>query len=836
MIPARYQIQDLWVLSERLVIYEAFDRERQQPAHIWLEAVQDQTYNHRQRAKQLQTLRHAGLMPVYDHWLSQDERFYGVVVKTPGPEYVNLRQLMAGPMEPEAAVSIVWQLAQALIYAQEQAGLHFQLHPSFIRVNQEGKVKLEPYAAALETQPYQKSGVLSGLSSHTLSLSPYQSPEQALGNDFSHHPQAEVYSLGLIAYELLAGFNPFRGANDTLSRLRHQLALPPLGAANPQVGPALEEVIQIALAKNWQGRWAAVKDFLAAIETAMDGSQFTPAAANVADRLAQHRQIAREAAEFVRSRSQAGSATTPPNNEVEKTPAALALAAPKAEPQNKSAFAQEQVIPAQTKATPAPVQTAVAERPPRWRKIGLLVWFLFLVVGLILGIILSILQNNADAPVLKTTPTVANTLSPTGAPLQTPAISVTAQTSPAEESPTIPPTPADQWQPLMAEANQQIFEQGDFDKAIKTYQAMNARNPDYVPAYRQLGMALYLSGRGTTGAEAMEALKKAVTLRPDDALAWAYLAFAFHDLYQYDKGLDAANTAINLDPKLPEAHAAQALLLLRIEDATDRANESLDRATSLDSGNFWVQWVHSVILKKERNTAEAVKVIDALLNRFPRLAFLHTAKADALRSADPNRLQEAMVWYQQALQLDSTYAYAHSGLAWVYYFNGQYNQAEEAFNKALAARPGHAHSLTGLGYLKLRQRNYAGAINQFTLAIQNDPREAEAYNGLASTYLNKGDMDQVLIWANLAIKYTPRYADPFYNKGRALYEMKDYQGAITALESAVKLAPNSPEYLEALAFAYYADGKKELAKQRAQESLRLKPDNKTLNDLLKLLN
>src|SRR5262249_16870214 len=162
----------------------------------------------------------------------------------------------------------------------------------------------------------------------------------------------------------------------------------------------------------------------------------------------------------------------------------------------------------------------------------------------------------------------------------------------------------------------------------------------------------------------------------------------------------------------------------------------------------------------------------------------------------------------QAIQLDNNYAYAHSGLAWVYYARGEYTLAEAAFNKALASRPGHAHSLTGLGYLKLIQRNYAGAISHFTQAIQMDPREAEAYNGLAATYLNKGDMDQVQIWANLAIKYAPRYADPFYNKGRALYELKDYKGAITALESAVKLASSNPDYLEALAFAYYADGQK----------------------------
>jgi tetratricopeptide (TPR) repeat protein len=365
---------------------------------------------------------------------------------------------------------------------------------------------------------------------------------------------------------------------------------------------------------------------------------------------------------------------------------------------------------------------------------------------------------------------------------------------------------------------------GDFNAAFSRLKNAIAEDRLNYQAWRDFGILIYLHGssyEGTNeGTNAVESLEQAISLKSDSAFAWAFLALAYQADYQPQKAINAAYKALTFHPQLPEVHAALATI------TNDKA--SLEHALSLNPKSFWVKLAQVRILERE----QAQIVLDDLLVSYPRLALLYSIKGDMSRNS--NRTT-ALTWYNRALEYNPQYVAAHTGSGWVYFGDGKYQEAEGKFNKALSYQPNSPNALVGRGYVKLTTREPNLAIESFSKAILKDSTNAEAYNGLAAANLNKGHLDQVLTWADLAIKHNPNYADPYYHKGRALYEKGDYKSAITAYHQAIKLMPIRPHYQEALAFAYYANGQNDLAKQTAQKALTLKPDNAALTRLLALI-
>ncbi|HEX2912484.1 MAG TPA: tetratricopeptide repeat protein [Chloroflexia bacterium] len=833
-LPGNLEVLSSARLNADLYLYKVYNPVLGKTVRLWLEKFSSWPEQHWERAEQLQALSHPNLLPVYDHWLSQNGKSYGVAIELPDEEFVSLRELIAGSMNVILAGKIIRQLALALAYCHSRNILHLQPQPNFVWLGMDGSVRLEPFAARLaagrvleedESSPLDNSYPL-------IRLVPYQSPEQ-FDEEFVPDCRSDIYSLGLLAYELLSGFNPFRMATDTATvhNILHK-TVTPLSEVNPAVSPELEQAIHRALDRNPQERYATVTEFLAAFEAGLLTSREEYASSSVESLIEAYHRTAYEAFNFPKLSSQSGEAESP----LLASPAterslALSRAASLVPPEE----VQIQVV---RKNGLTPLKSGSLLRPfNSANKVSL--WLIGINLVLLAGLIWLILShtdaNQQTAGLLPAPVTALSQTSPASTPTES--IETTSPAIPA--SPTPEPTatatvPADPWKATLDEASTKLFQEGDCPGALKIYQSINARENEYEPAYRELGKAAFWCSYNATSIDAVETLKKAIALKPDDAEAWAYLALSYQDLYQYDKAFDAALQAYKLSPTSPAALAAQALLLSRTEDE-GRAEDTISQASRLAPDDMLVNWVWSAILKKDENWTEAGKTLDMLLARYPHLALLSSAKGDLLRAQGQSNYDEAVLWYRQAVQLDKQFPYAYAGLGNVYYLQGNYDQAQAAFDQALALRPNHAHSLTGLGYLKLVQNKYDDAIASFKQAIKTDPREAEAYNGLASAYLNQGNYKQVGVWTELALKYAPRYADPYYNNGRALYELKDYKQAATLFEQAVKLAPANSQYYEALAFAKYNAGDKDAARQAAQKGLQLQPDNSNLKGLLNLL-
>jgi serine/threonine-protein kinase len=165
------------------------------------------------------------------------------------------------PLGVDEAVSITVQLCDALEYCHQRGIVHRDLKPDNALLTARGEVKLMDFGAAL---------LEGGRKITTASLSPalgtpdYMSPEQVQGQ--RGDGRSDIYALGVMLYEMLAGAPPFRGDNALAVMAQHVQATPtPLRRRNRRVPPALAAVVAKALRKDPAQRYqtmAALKDDL----------------------------------------------------------------------------------------------------------------------------------------------------------------------------------------------------------------------------------------------------------------------------------------------------------------------------------------------------------------------------------------------------------------------------------------------------------------------------------------------------------------------------------------------------------------------------------------------
>jgi serine/threonine protein kinase len=162
-------------------------------------------------------------------------------------EYVNgvpLRSLMkhGEPWDPERALAIVRQIAEALVYLHGQHVVHRDLKPQNILVTPDGKIKIVDFGIALD-HPGRR---LTWLGSDTVGTPEYMAPEQAKG--LRGDERSDIYALGLLLYEMLTGRLPYGGEapQDFLQSKIGSDPIPPT-RFRPDLHPVLEEIILHAI-------------------------------------------------------------------------------------------------------------------------------------------------------------------------------------------------------------------------------------------------------------------------------------------------------------------------------------------------------------------------------------------------------------------------------------------------------------------------------------------------------------------------------------------------------------------------------------------------------------
>jgi serine/threonine-protein kinase len=177
----------------------------------------------------------------------------------------NLERVLAGErLDLEKAVGLVGQLASGLDAAHARGIIHRDIKPSNILVTDDGTVKLADFGITL----VETSALTQDM--RELGTPAYMSPEQVNGKVLDS--RADLFSLGVLTYEILAGRKPFSGADAVSIAYAIAHAEPvAVSVANPALPPALDHVLDRVLAKDPGGRFASGKEFHQALLRCLDG-------------------------------------------------------------------------------------------------------------------------------------------------------------------------------------------------------------------------------------------------------------------------------------------------------------------------------------------------------------------------------------------------------------------------------------------------------------------------------------------------------------------------------------------------------------------------------------
>lgn len=218
-------------------------------------------------AKALARLSHPNIMKVHDYGEHEGSP-YLVMEYLPGG---TLKKKMGKPMPWEQAIRLILPIAEALDYAHSQNMIHRDVKPSNILLTQRGQPMLTDFGIAkiLEVEEGQTlTGTGMGVGTPE-----YMSPEQWKGKS---SPRSDIYSLGVVLYELLAGRKPYLA--DTPADLLLKQAtepLPRLSMFAKGLSPNVEKVLFKALERKSEDRFASMAEFVSALDALQKGASIS---------------------------------------------------------------------------------------------------------------------------------------------------------------------------------------------------------------------------------------------------------------------------------------------------------------------------------------------------------------------------------------------------------------------------------------------------------------------------------------------------------------------------------------------------------------------------------
>ena len=211
------------------------------------------------------SLSHANIVEVYD--VGEDNGLYYIVM-----EYIegkHLKQLVKkrGNLTVREVVDIMLQLTDGMSAAHDSYIIHRDIKPQNIMILENGLIKITDFGIAMAlnaTQLTQTNSVMGSVH--------YLPPEQACGKGATI--QSDVYSMGILMYELLTGVVPFKGDNAVEIALKHiKETIPNVKEENASIPTSVANIVKRATAKNLKNRYLDAREMNEDLKTCLDESR-----------------------------------------------------------------------------------------------------------------------------------------------------------------------------------------------------------------------------------------------------------------------------------------------------------------------------------------------------------------------------------------------------------------------------------------------------------------------------------------------------------------------------------------------------------------------------------
>jgi tetratricopeptide (TPR) repeat protein/serine/threonine protein kinase len=271
-------------------------------------------------------------------------------------------------------------------------------------------------------------------------------------------------------------------------------------------------------------------------------------------------------------------------------------------------------------------------------------------------------------------------------------------------------------------------------------------------------------------------------------------------------------------------HPATLLTLARTLHRVDHPNSALRvlrNAQSANPGDFWLNFELAVALRLQEDYEGATRFYTAAVSVRPNATAAHNNLGAVLER--PRKLDEAIACYRKAIEIDPKFEFAHNNLGRVLgvqqkldeaiacyrkaieinpkftdaHFNlgtaladqQKLDEAIAAYRKANEINPKYAPAYINLGWALNRQKKWNEAADALNKAIEINPNDAAAYSNLGEALDKQGKLDDAIAAYRRAVELDPKDAKAHYNLGFVLSEQKKLDEAIDAYRKAIELDP-----------------------------------------------
>ena len=273
----RYEIHRRLARGGMAQVYLARDRSLDRPVavkELVPEFAVDPSFveRFRREAQAAAGLSNANIVGVFD-WGEQDGTYFIVMEYVDGP---SLAQVLRadGPLHPNRAAEIASEVAGGLGFAHSRGVVHRDVKPGNVLLTKSGQAKVTDFGIARALSSADDDLTQAG---SVMGTATYFSPEQAQG--LSVDPRSDLYSLGVVLYEMVTGRPPFAGDTPLAIAYKHVQDQPPSPSTlMPTLPPGLEAIIMKLLQKNPDDRYASAEDLR------MDLGRFLAGEQTVAER------------------------------------------------------------------------------------------------------------------------------------------------------------------------------------------------------------------------------------------------------------------------------------------------------------------------------------------------------------------------------------------------------------------------------------------------------------------------------------------------------------------------------------------------------------------------
>ncbi len=218
----------------------------------------------RREAQSAAALNHPNVVQVYDQGCAEDGRYYIAMEHVSGG---NLKDLVLGrgPLDPDEAARLACQVAEALRAAHGRGIVHRDIKPQNVLIDEVGDAKVADFGIALAASTSTTSGT-----NRVFGTASYMSPEQAMGERVG--PRSDLYSLGVVLYEMLTGTVPFAAEGPLATAMKHvtQQPLPPR-KRNPSVPGGMDALVMGLLAKKPEDRYGSAAELAEDLRRTREG-------------------------------------------------------------------------------------------------------------------------------------------------------------------------------------------------------------------------------------------------------------------------------------------------------------------------------------------------------------------------------------------------------------------------------------------------------------------------------------------------------------------------------------------------------------------------------------